>query len=389
MRVRKHPSSLLAGACLAALALAASCAPASPEGAKPADAQATAAAPSIATIRVAPIALRPMQGVLVASGELTVRDEIVIASDLEGQKIARLLVDEGDWVSAGQPIAILDDTLLSAQARTQAASLRRAEAALAAGEARAAQAAREKDRVTGLAAEGVVADELIEQRDLAARLGVQDAAAAAADVAFARAQIGETATRRARLTLRAPASGRVLARSARVGDVVGAGTGPLFRIARGGLIELSAEAPERDLALLEPGAPAQVTLPNGTTLAGSVRLISPLVDPQTRMGAVRITLPPSPQLRPGGFAEASFTLPATPRPAVPDRAIVQGPQGSAVLVVGRGDIVRSVPVKVVQRANGWSGLEAGEALVGQRVVLSGDAFASAGDRVTPSEERAS
>lgn len=387
---RRFRSLLVAGAGLAILASVSACAPAAAPADKAAPAAETAGsgAPR-ATVRVAPVTLRPMSGSIVASGELTVRDEIAIASDLEGQRIARLLVDEGDWVKAGQPIAVLDGALLSAQAATQAASLKRAQAALASEEARAAQAVRERDRVEGLAAEGVVADELIEQRGLAARLGGYDAAAAAADVALARAQIGETATRQARLTLRAPVGGRVLARSARVGDVVGAATGPLFSIARGGLIELSAEVAERDLGRLAPGTQATVALPDGQTLAGTVRLVSPIVDAQTRMGRVRIALPVDPDLRPGGFARATFELPATPRPAVPDRAVLQGGDGAAILVIGRGDVVRRVPVKVVQRAGGWSGIEAGEPLEGLRVVLSGGAFAAAGDRVTPVAESAS
>jgi HlyD family secretion protein len=379
--------SLLLAAAVAALA--AGCAPAPAEKAKTAAKAPAASQTARATVRVAPVTLRPMNATIVASGALTVRDEIAIASDLEGQKISRLLVDEGDWVQAGQPIAVLDGALLSAQAATQAASLRRAQAALAAEEARAAQAVRERNRVEGLAAEGVVADELIEQRGLAARVGAHDAAAAAADVALARAQIGETATRRARLTLRAPVAGRVLARTARVGDVVSAGSGPLFRIARGGLIELSAEVAERDLARLGPGAPATVTLPSGRALAGEVRLVSPLVDPDTRMGRVRIALPVDKDLRPGGFARVNFDLPAAPRPAVPDRAIVQGADGPSILVVGAGDVVRRVPVKIIQRAGGWSAIEAREPLEGLRIVLSGSAFAAAGDRVTPVPERAS
>lgn len=379
--------SLLIAAGIAALA--AGCAPAPAGKASPEAGKAAAAQTPRATVRVAPITLRPMSGAIVASGELTIRDEVAIASDLEGQKIARLLVDEGEWVSAGQPIAVLDGALLSAQAATQAASLRRAQATLAAQEARAAQAVRERDRVEGLAAEGVVADELIEQRGVAARVGVQEVAAAAADVALARAQIGEIETRRARLTLRAPVGGLVLARTARVGDVVGASAGPLFRIARGGLIELSAEVAERDLARLGPGTLATVTLPDGQTMEGEVRLVSPLVDRETRMGRVRIALPVDPDLRPGGFARATFALSASPRPAVPDRAIVQGADGAAILVVGAGDIVRRVPVKVVQRAGGWSGIESPERLEGLRVVLSGSAFAAAGDRVTAVPERAS
>jgi HlyD family secretion protein len=387
MILNRFPKPACAAGLAVVLALSA-CGPAPQQKAETGSAEAAAQKPR-ATVRVAPITLRAMNKAITASGELTVRDEIAIASDLEGQKIARLLVDEGDWVAAGQPIAVLDGTLLSAQATTLAASLQRAQAALAAEEARAAQAVRERDRVEGLSAEGVVAAELVEQRTVAARVGVHDRAAAAADVALARAQIGETSTRRARLTLRAPAGGLVLARTARVGDVVGSASGPLFRIARGGLIELSAEVAERDLARIGSGTPATVSLPDGKVLSGEVRLVSPLVDRDTRMGRVRIALPVDPGLRPGGFGRATFDLPAAPLAAVPDRAVLQGVNSAAILVVDGGDIVRRVPVKVVQRAGGWSGIESLEPLEGRRVILSGGAFAAAGDRVTPVTEHAS
>jgi HlyD family secretion protein len=81
----------------------------------------------------------------------------------------------------------------------------------------------------------------------------------------------------------------------------------MFRIARGRLIELDAEIAEDALGTIAIGAIATVTLPTGAAFKSTVRHISPRVDPQTKLGRVRVALPVDAALRAGGFARASFT----------------------------------------------------------------------------------
>src|ERR1700747_640564 len=85
------------------------------------------------------------------------------------------------------------------------------------------------------------------------------------------------------------------------------GTTPWFRIARDSEIELAAQLSESDLAKVRPGQHAQVTLPDGATAPGTVRLVSPQVDTQTKLGIVRLQLPVNRDIRAGGFAHAVFT----------------------------------------------------------------------------------
>ena len=117
-------------------------------------------------------------------------------------------------------------------------------------------------------------------------------------LAQTRAQIGQ-------LDVRAPTSGLVLARSVEVGQIVGPGSGALFRIAAGGEMEMRAQLSQQELAGIRVGMPASVT-PVGTTttISGSVWQVSPVIDPQSRQGEVRIGIPYSAGIRPGGFAEA-------------------------------------------------------------------------------------
>lgn len=372
----------------------------------------------VATVTVAPIAMRQMSTNLTAIGELTVRDEIAVATDLDGFRIAQVLVDEGDFVQQGQPLIRLDGTLLDAQASAQAASVKRAQAAFDAQRSsqiaqvqraqmsfelqrvQAEQAKRELDRVQGLVSEGVVAEETAEQRALAARQsrfsanaaradvllaesGSKTTEASAAEIAFVKAQMSELNARRSRLVLRAPTSGLVLTRSARVGDVVTLSSGSLFRLARGGLIELSAQLSEADLAKLKPGTSAKVSLPDGSILPGRVRLVAPLVDGQTKLGRVRIALPVNNALRPGGFGQAQFALPASALPSVPERGIIAESDGTSILVVGADKVARRMKVNVLNRNDGYAAIQANGSLDGLSVILSGTAFVMPGDKINP------
>ena len=70
---------------------------------------------------------------------------------------------------------------------------------------------------------------------------------------------------------------------------------------------MRAQLSQQDLALVRAGMPASVT-PIGIdrSFAGRVWQVSPVIDPQSRQGEVRIAIPYDPAIRPGGFAEAEI-----------------------------------------------------------------------------------
>src|SRR3546814_2596172 len=106
-----------------------------------------------------------------------------------------------------------------------------------------------------------------------------------------------------RLDIRAPEAGIVLERSVEPGQVVGQGGSPLFRIAKEGQVEMRALLADQEISRLKVGLPAEVTpVGQARSVAGSIWLLSPIVDPQTRQGAARIANNPDANTRPGGFA---------------------------------------------------------------------------------------
>jgi HlyD family secretion protein len=333
----------------------------------PAD-QATASAPSARAVSVTRVETRPIGGSFVASGLLVPFEEAGVNSELSGYRVADVLVDEGDMVRAGQPLARLDPTLIQAK-------IAQARAQVAQAQAQANQAQGEANRVRGLDGTGVLAD-----TQIATRRGEAASAAAAVDVA--RAQLKDLLTQRAQMVIRAPVSGVILQRTIRPGAVAAPGGDPMFRIARDRRIELDAEVPEDTLATIRPGTTAQVSLPSGVRLAGAVRFISPRVDPETKLGRARIRLPVNPQLRAGGFARAEFQRTSRTVTAVPEAAVQFEASGPSLVVIDGQNRAHRRPVRTGTRAGGWVELLGGPP-AGSRVAMGGGAFLLEGDLVRP------
>jgi HlyD family secretion protein len=323
-------------------------------------------------VRVSRVQSAPLASALTVSGLLTPREEAAVTSELSGFKVAKVFVEQGDWVKSGQALAQLDDTLLRSQIAQQTAVVMQQTLAAERAESQARN-------VEGLDNKGVLSQEDIDTRRF------QGKSARAAAVA-AQAQLEDLKTRQARMTLRAPVSGPVLARNVRPGDLpAGALSGqPLFRIARDGLIEVDAEVPEADLFKLKVGQAAEVTLPNGQKIAGHVRMISPEVDQSTKLGRARILLPVRPDLRPGGYAYARLPNVKTQGLVAPDKAVSYDADGAAVFVVDPNNRVHRVAVKTGQRADGFVELLQGPP-PGSRVLITGSSFVLDGDKVSPVE----
>ena len=334
------------------------------------------AEPPPRAVRVARVLVQPLVSGLEVSGSLTPREEAAVTSELTGYRVAKVLADQDDWVKAGQPMLVLDDTLLRAQ-------IDQLKAVLSQQQLAAEKAESQARNVEGLDNKGVLSQEDIDTR----RFGAKSARAAAVAAA---AQLADLQTRDDRMIIRAPVSGRVLARAVRPGDLaVGSAAGqPLFRIARDGLIELEADTPEADLGRIHPGQTAHVTLPDGAQVAGKVRLVSPEVDAQTKLGHIRIAMPVRADLRPGGFARALLPDLTASAIVAPDRAVTYGADGASVLVVDAGNRARRVPVKTGARGNGMVELIQGPP-AGSRVLVSGSSFVLDGDKVAPVEGSAS
>lgn len=325
--------------------------------------------PALPQVTVIVPGKQSVTSIISATGTLAARREMPVGVAGEGGMIARVLVEPGDWVRAGQTLATIDRSVQAQEAASLAASIRvaRADAALAQSEL---------DRARQLVGRG-----FISKADLDRKTATRDAALAR--VAVAQAQYGQSRAQIGRLDVRAPAAGLVLTRAVEPGQVVSAGSGALFRLAKGGEMELLAELAEQDLARVRIGTPAEVT-PVGTTvrLRGAIWQLSPVINPQTRQGTARIALAYDPALRPGGFAAGRIESGTVDAPLLPESAVLSDEKGNYVYVIGRGNRVERRPVTIGQVSD--KGITILQGLSGsEKVVLSAGAFLNPGDRIIP------
>jgi HlyD family secretion protein len=336
--------------------------------------QAAAGAGQVPSVTVVVPGQTAVGRVVSASGPLGAKRDQPVGIAGSGGRVVSVLVDAGSWVRSGQVLAVVDRSVQAQQAAQLAAQVE-------AARANAALAQSNYDRALALQGRGFVS-----KAEIDAKKASRDAAFA--QVRVAQAQLAATRAEIGRLNVVAPASGLVLARSVEVGQIVSPGSGALFRLAEGGQMEMRAQLSQQDLAYVHAGMPAQVT-PVGSTrsFTGSVWQVAPVIDPQSRLGDVRIAVPYDPSMRPGGFAEAKITSGTTTAPLLPQSAVLSDDAGNYVYIInGKNQVERrniqigTVNDNGVTIASGISGNE--------RVVLSAGPFLNPGQKVNPKRQAA-
>ncbi|KEQ54505.1 efflux RND transporter periplasmic adaptor subunit [Sphingobium chlorophenolicum] len=332
-------------------------------------AQAPAASAQAPVVTVISPGLSTVAHTVSATGSLAARVEMPVGVVGEGGAVTRVLVQPGDWVRAGQVLATVERSVQTEQIRSLAAQVEVARA-----DAKLAQA--QLDRARALVSRG-----FISQADIDQRTATRDAANARVNVAVA--QLAEQRARTGRLDIRAPAAGLVLTRAVEPGQIVGSGSAVLFRMAKGGEMEMLAQVSEGDLAALRPGNGATVTPVGGTAqFAGRVWQVSPVVDNQTRQGIARIAIPYNPAIRPGGFASAAIVSGTGSAPMLPESAVQSDEKGNYVYIVNGRNEVQRRDVRIGQVTD--AGVSILNGLKGnERIVASAGAFLTPGQKVKP------
>jgi HlyD family secretion protein len=285
------------------------------------------------TVTVTAVSLSAVPTTVSIIGTIAARYDIPIGVEGDGGLVNAIYVEAGDHVKRGQVLARLSTTVLVPQVASLAAALEQSRA-----EADLAEA--EYHRAIAVGAAGALSTEETERRH-------STAVTAAAKVKVAAAQLAEAQARVDRAEVRAPADGTILTRNVELGQTATAGGPALFRLAQGNEIELRGEVAEQDLPRLKLGQAARVSLTGvAENFEGRVRLLGAVIDPQTRLGMVRIALQPNPNLRPGAFARADVTISNAKRAVLPQTAVLSDDKGSYVLVVNQHNKIERRPVRL-------------------------------------------
>lgn len=239
--------------------------------------------------------------VLEATGELVPPVRSELTARLVG-RVARVLVDEGARVAAGQPMLELETDYLKLEAERAEAESARASAALD-------DAERDWKRKKGLLEKGSVSPAAADRSESAWLQARAAKAGAEAAAGLARQKLADA-------VLRAPIDGVVLERRSDVGEKLAEGT-VTFVVVQTAPLKLRFRVPERYVGEVAPGASVSASVDPypGETFSGKVSVVVPAVDPQSRTFIVEALFDNRDgRLRPGLFARVKLDLVARKRP---------------------------------------------------------------------------
>ena len=308
---------------------------------------------------------------ITAHGNIAAWQEASLGTEADGLRLTEVKVNVGDRVLKGQELAVFNADIL--QAELELSKAERAEAIALYSEARS-----DLKRTTELQRTGALSSQQIQRYITASQTAL-------ARLDAARAKEQNQRLRLAQTRVLAPDHGIISARSATVGAVVPAGQ-ELFRLISGGRLEWRAEVSSDVLAQLKPGQLADITLADGSHIQGKLRMISPLVDTQSRNALVYVDLPESllasssSSARPGMFASGEFMLGASQALTLPQSAVQQRDGFSYVLRIDADSKVIQTKVSTGRRTEDRIQITAGLS-VDEQVVTTGGAFLGDGDRV--------
>ena len=304
--------------------------------------------------------------VFTANGNIAAWQEVVISSELSGQRLTRVNVNVGDEVKRGQILAEINSETIRADLAAAKASYAEAQAVLA-------DAITNNKRIQQLKNTGAISAQESTQYQTSQ-------ATAQARLDAAKAQIESNQLRLAQTQVVSPDNGVISARTATVGSLAQTGQ-ELFRLIRDHRLEWRAEVTTTDLYKLQQGMTAHVISPDPSQpkVTGQVRMIAPVIDPQTRYGLVYVDLPTTQAIRMGMFVKGEFDLGEKTAITIPQTALLLRDGFSYVFVLDKNNRVTQKKVTTGRRQN--DRVEILDLPLNVKVVSSGTGFLTDGDLV--------
>jgi len=312
--------------------------------------------------------------------------------------IRRRLVDIGDRVTAGQPVAEIEAPELDQQVLQAKANVDQAKAALdqAVANEQQGKANLELARVTAerwasLVAQGVVSKQDNDQYQAQYQSQIAGVNALEKAILAQRATIAAAEANVSRLNemqgyriVKAPFAGVITLRNVDVGALVTTGSTMLYRIAQTGTLRTYVNVPQTNASSIHAGQQALVSVTNlpGRTFTGTIARTANSLDPSSRTLLVEVQVPNvDGALMPGMYAQVDFSNSRANAPLlIPAEALMVRADGTQIAVVGPDSIVHLQKI-VIGRDYG-DRLEVLQGLqVGDRIIANPDDNAREGVKV--------
>ena len=329
-------------------------------GSVPLAAAQSQAGPPASLVRVDSVRIEPLAQTVPVIGRLVARQTGDVAARIAGP-VAELRAQVGDRVAAGDTIALLDPTMLTARRELAESAVAEAAADLTTAEAEVKLAGQEVARLEGLRKSVAFPQGRFDDARQSVTVAKAKVAKARATIAARKASLdlADISLRYSRIV--APYPGVITRRMTEVGAYVNAGDA-VARLIGDTALEAEADVPSARLSALVPGAEVAITLDDGRRVTATVRATLPRENPLTRTRIVRFV--PAFGGETSGLADAQSVTIHVPVGVkrevltVHKDAIIKKSQGDTVFVVAEG--------KAVPRT-----IRLGEASGGRMVVLAG------------------
>lgn len=310
-------------------------------------------------VEIAEIRSGPISAYISTTANLVAENEVRLLAEVEG-RVARLLVDEGDFVRAGQHLATLvrDDEEIN----LRKAQLKETNARLA------------YERGQDLISKELISREAFDKFQM--------------DFDIAQQEKAEAAWRLQKTTITAPFAGQISERMIQVGKNLRMGD-ELFQLTAIDPLVARIFLPERDVLGLQQGGEVWITLnaDPDTRFAGHVRQVSPVVD--TATGTIKVTIEaidPPVEVRSGSFVTIDIVRETrSAAMLVPREAVLRELQSAHVFVFGEDGKAEKREVTLGLEEGLWveatNGLEVGDEVIvaGQGGLKEGAAVKLIGD----------
>lgn len=300
-------------------------------------------------------------------GSVRPKDQVTLYARSNGF-LRQVLVDLGDTVKKDQVLARIDAPDLGASLAQTNARLAQANAALA-------LVAAQHERTLALGKTGNLSAQDIDASALRLRAAESEKALATAEHERLSALVGY-------LTVKAPFDGTINRRYVDDGALVSSERTALFDLATTGNLQIDVDVPQWAATQVKAGLVANVTASQQQFTATVMRTAGAL---DATLRTLRTELKPQDgaMLLPGAYVTVNFQVPRDePVLQLPSSSVAMRGGVPSVAVVGAGDALRYVPVKIV-RELGRDVEVLGDVPADARVALYPPASLNDGDVVRP------
>jgi cobalt-zinc-cadmium efflux system membrane fusion protein len=280
-------------------------------------------------------------------------------------RVTQLMVQLGEEVVRGQPLAVLDSPDLA----TAYADYDRAKVLVV-------LAQRNRDRLRDLARSGGAALREQQQAEtdyVTAEVENQRAGARLRQIGVEPDTASDKVNKSRTVTISAPVSGSVIDLAVAPGALWNDSTAALMTVADLSTIWVTANVPEKDTSLVAKGQSVDIIFAAypGEVFNGQVLFVSNVLDPDTRRTKVRINIDNTAmRYKPGMFANVTFFAPRQTMPIVPTTALVLKDDANQVFVEMAPWTFEPVPVEIDFQQGDQAVVQSG-LKVGDRVVVKG------------------